>query len=60
MVAPLKTRGLKEIQSLLQRATRLYGLRRISTDDFRFLEKRLKEIEARVISMRERGVEEPF
>ena len=60
MVAPLKTRGLSEIQSLLMRAGRLYALRRISTEDFRFIEKRLKEIEARVIAMREHGVEEPF
>lgn len=60
MVAPMKTAGLTAAQGLLARATRLYALRRIGEDDFRYLEQRLKEIEARIISMRERQVEEPF
>lgn len=60
MVAPLKTRGLTDVQDLLRRSTRLYGLRRISTEDFRYLEQRLKEVEARIISMTEQGVEDPF
>jgi hypothetical protein len=60
MVAPLKTRGLTEVRTLLGRVGRLYGLRRIGEEDFRFLDKRLKEIEARIIQMHEQGVEELF
>lgn len=60
MVAPLKTRGLDQVRDLLKRNARLYALRRITTDDFRYLEQRLKEMEARIISMTEHGVEEPF
>ena len=60
MVAPLKTRGLDEVQGLLRRAVRLYGLRRIGEQDFRFIEERLKEIEARIISMRESNPLEEF
>ncbi len=60
MVAPMKTRGLSDVASLLRRLTRLYGLRRVSEEDFRYMERRLKEVEARIISMTERGVEDPF
>lgn len=60
MVAPMKTRGLEDVRELLRRAGRLYGLRRIRPDDFRYIEVRLKEIEARIVAMREAGVEEPF
>lgn len=60
MVAPMKTAGLLAVQGLLARATRLYALRRIGETDFRFIEKRLKELEAHIISMREKTTEEPF
>ena len=60
MVAPMKTAGLTAVQGLLARATRLYALRRIGEQDFRFIEERLKQVEARIIEMRERQVEEPF
>jgi hypothetical protein len=60
MVAPMKTTGLEAVRNLLRRNARLYALRRISTHDFRYIEQRLKEVEARIISMREHGVEEPF
>jgi hypothetical protein len=60
MVAPMKTAGLLAVQGLLARATRLYALRRIGEEDFRYIEERLKEMEARIIAMRERQVEEPF
>lgn len=51
---PMKTNGLSEIRSALRRATRLHALRRIGEEDFRFLEVRLKECEARIIAMWER------
>lgn len=60
MVAPMKTRGLLDVQELLRRAGRLYGLRRIGSEDFRYIETRLKEVEARIIQMTEQGVEDPF
>jgi hypothetical protein len=60
MVAPLKTRGVTEVQSLLRRVTRLHALRRVGEEDFRFIAKRLKEIEARIVEMHEQGVEDPF
>lgn len=60
MVAPMKTAGLTAVQGIIARATRLYALRRIGEDDFRYIEERLKQVEARIIEMRERQVEEPF
>lgn len=61
MVAPLKTRGLVELRSLIRRNGRLYALRRIGETDFKYIDQRLKEIEARIELMRERNVrEEPF
>lgn len=53
MVAPLKTRGLIEVRSLLGRVRRLHALKRISDRDFRFIEGRLQEIETRINWMRE-------
>lgn len=60
MVAPLKTRGIDDLRLLLRRLGRLYGLRRIGEEDFRFIERRIKEIEARIISMRESIPTEEF
>jgi hypothetical protein len=59
MVAPLKTRGLDELNSLQARARRLYGLSRISKEDFDFIDKRLSEVEERIIEMRERMTDSP-
>lgn len=58
MVAPLKERGLLEVQSLRSRAARLLGLRRVSRDDYNYIDKRLEEVEARIIEMKEKGVTE--
>ena len=62
MVASLKTRGLEEVRRLHNRLTRLYGLGRVSERDFLYLDQRCKEIEARIIEMREHGAttEGPF
>lgn len=54
MVAPLKTTGLDELNSLQRRFTRLLGLGRITKDDFDYCEERLREVEERIITMRER------
>lgn len=61
MVRAMKTRGLDDVQALLRRVTRLAALRRIGEADYEYIASRLKEIEARIIEMRERNVEEePF
>jgi len=49
----LKSRGLQEIQTLRQRVRRQFALRRISKADFDYIDVRLDEVEARIVSMRE-------
>jgi hypothetical protein len=49
----LKERGLRELAPLKRRVKRAYAMGRIDTDDFKFLNQRLDEVEARIISMRE-------
>ena len=61
MARTLKTKGLQELNALRNRARRQQGLGRIGAADAEFIVKRLDEIEARVISMRENnenGLEE--
>lgn len=62
MVMPLKTRGLQDIHNLRGRAARLFALRRIGDGDYKYIDERLAEVEARIIEMRERGTgrEVPF
>lgn len=48
----LKERGLlRELKPLQRRVARAYAMERISSDDYQYLSKRLKEVEARIISM---------
>lgn len=54
MVAPLKHKGLDELNNLQNRFRRLYALGRIDKKDFDFCEERLNEVEARIIEMSER------
>lgn len=54
MAEPLKTRGLEELQSLLQRTRRQLALKRIYQSDAAYIEERLQEVEARIISMPEK------
>ena len=54
MVAPLKTRGLDDLNNLQARLTRLFGLRRIGPEDYHFIEKRLREVEERIVEMSEK------
>ena len=49
----LKSRGLQEISLVRQRARRQYALGRISKADWEYIDSRLDEVEARIISMRE-------
>lgn len=49
----LKSRGLQEITLLRQRVRRQFALRRISRADHDYIDIRLDEVEARIISMSE-------
>lgn len=50
---PLKDAGLREVQSVINRAGRAYGMRRISQEDHDYIKTRLQEVEARIVSMQE-------
>lgn len=54
MVAPLKDKGLDELNRLQNRLSRLYGLGRIRQEDFTYIDKRLNEVEERIVEMREK------
>jgi hypothetical protein len=49
----MKSLGLEEIQSARRRCSRLYGLGRLGSEDHEFITSRLKEVEARIVSMPE-------
>lgn len=50
----LKERGLqRELKPLQRRVARAYAMERISSDDYNYLSKRLKEVEARIVEMTE-------
>jgi hypothetical protein len=53
MARTLKTRGLVEVQQIRERARRQFAWRRISKADWEYIDKRLDEVEARIISMSE-------
>lgn len=55
MAASLKTAGLRELEALRRRVRRQFAMERISGQDTEFLIKRLDEIEAHIIKMREEG-----
>lgn len=50
---PLKTRGLQDIAALTRRVRRQRAMSRIDRIDCEYLETRLREMEARIISMKE-------
>lgn len=58
MAAPLKTAGLRELTALRRRVARQAAMERIGWDDAKYINTRLDEIEARIIAMREEGVED--
>lgn len=49
----MKVRGLQEVQAALARIRRLRALGRVSGADLEFVETRLLDVEARIISMSE-------
>jgi hypothetical protein len=53
MMLPLKTQGMTEVLQLRKRVTRIRAMRRIGDADFKYLDERLAEIEARIVSMQE-------
>lgn len=56
MVSPIKQRGLDELNALQNRVRRVYGLNRISREDFDYIDKRLIEVEERIVEMHEQQV----
>lgn len=53
MARPLKDAGLREVQALRRRTGRQLALGRILPEDAEYIERRLKEVEARIVSMME-------
>ena len=53
MAAPLKTRGYEEACALQKRVRRQYTLKRISTEDYEYLEAQLSNIITRIKVMKE-------
>jgi len=49
----LKSRGVVELQRLRERARRQLAFQRISKADYDYIDQRLDEVEARIISMQE-------
>jgi hypothetical protein len=50
---PLKDAGLQEVQQLRRRVRRQHAMERIYKADAEFIDTRLDEIEARIVSMQE-------
>lgn len=50
---PMKDAGLKEVRSIRARVRKLWGMERVSRPDFEFIDKRMDEVEARIVSMTE-------
>lgn len=50
---PLKTAGMAEVASLRARTRRLFALGRINRPDYKYIDVRLDQIEARIVSMKE-------
>lgn len=49
----LKSRGVVEVQQIRSRARRQLAFQRISKADYDYIDTRLDEVEARIISMQE-------
>lgn len=48
---PMKDTGLKEVRAARSRARKLWGMDRITRPDWEFIDKRLDEVESRIVSM---------
>lgn len=53
MARPLKDAGMREVAALRRRVGRQLALGRILPADAAYIDSRLKEVEARIVSMRE-------
>ena len=49
----MKDAGLKEVQQARRRCRRLWSMDRIQRPDFEYIDVRLDEVEARIVSMAE-------
>lgn len=50
---PMKEAGLKEVSAARRRARKLWSMDRVQRPDFEYIDKRLDEVEARIVSMTE-------
>lgn len=50
---PMKDVGLTEVRSARSRVRKLWGMGRVLRPDFEFIDKRLDEVEARIVAMPE-------
>lgn len=50
---PMKDAGLREVQQLRKRNRRLWSLGRIQRPDYEYIDKRMDEVEAKIVSMSE-------
>lgn len=50
---PLKDAGLAEVQALRRRTRRQLAMSRIGKADFEYIDRRLDEVEAKIVSMQE-------
>lgn len=48
---PMKDAGLKEVSAARRRGRKLWSMDRISRPDWEYIDKRLDEVEARIVSM---------
>lgn len=53
MVRPMKDAGLKEVAAARSRVRKLWGMGRVERPDFEYIDERLDEVEARIVSMTE-------
>jgi hypothetical protein len=50
---PLKDAGLQEVQQLRRRVRRQHAMGRVGQADYEYIDTRLNEVEARIVSMQE-------
>lgn len=50
---PMKEAGIKDVQAVRRRVTRQRAMGRVGQADFEYIDKRLREVEARIASMSE-------
>ena len=60
MAKGMKSRGMMELRALKKRLNRQHSLGRISRTDADFIRDLLDQVEARIITMEEKGEDQPW